>query len=108
MRKSNTFNWNNQHHKYFETLKYALTHALILQFSNFLGPFFWVVIDASGKGIGAILMQDNHPIAYESRQLNPNEINYSTYDKELLVIVHALKLWKHYLTGSNFLIKTNK
>ena len=67
-----------------------------------------VVTDASGKGIGAVLMQDHHPIAYESRKLKPSELSYSTYDKELLAIVHALKMWKHYLMGSEVLIKTDQ
>ena len=64
--------------------------------------------DASGKDIGAVLLQDHHPIAYESRKLKPSEMSYSTYDKELLAVVHALKLWKHYLMGSGFLIKTDQ
>ena len=67
-----------------------------------------VVTNASGKGIGAILRQDHHPIAYESRKLKPSELSYSTYDKELLAVVHALKLWKHYLMGSEFLIKIDQ
>ena len=67
-----------------------------------------VTIDASGCGIGVVLMQDNHTIAYESRKLKPNKLNYSTCDKELLAIVHAFKLWKHYLMGSKFLSKTDQ
>ena len=53
-------------------------------------------------------MQNNHPIAFESRKLKPNESSYSVYDKELLLVVHALDIWKHYLMGSKILIKTNQ
>ena len=50
-------------------------------------------------------MQDDHPIAFESRKFKPAKSKYSTYDKELSAIVHALKIWKHYLMGSKFIIK---
>lgn len=73
-------------------MKYALTHAPFLQLPNFKRPFFFVTNDASGGDIGAVPMQDNHPIAYASRKLKSNELNYSTYDKELVAIVHDLKL----------------
>ena len=102
------FLWNEAHQKSFDCLKHALTNALVLQLRDFKRPFFLVVTDASGKGIGAVLMQDHHPIAYESRKLKPSELNYSTYDKKLLAVVHALKLWKHYLMGSEFLIKIDQ
>ena len=52
-------------------------------------------------------MQDDHPIAYESRSLKSVELNFSTYEKELLSVIHALKLWKHYLLGVEFLVKTD-
>ena len=75
---------------------------------DFTQPFFIVVTDASSSGIGAALMQNGHPIGFESRKLKPNEANYSVYDKELLAIVHALDIWKHYVMGSKVLIKNEQ
>ena len=57
--------------------------------------------------IGAILMQDGKVIAYESRKFNNAELNYPVHEKELLVIIHALKVWRHYLLGSEFKIETD-
>jgi hypothetical protein len=56
--------------------------------------------DASGTGIGDVLMQDGRAIAYASRQLRHHEEHYPTHDLELLTIVHALKVWRHYLLGN--------
>lgn len=53
-------------------------------------------------------MQDGHPLAYESRKFKSVELQYSTYDKELFAVVYALKIWKHYLMGSEFIIKTDQ
>jgi hypothetical protein len=47
-------------------------------------------------------MQDNHPIAFESRKLKPKEQTKSTYEKEMLEIIHALVKWKKYLMGAKF------
>jgi hypothetical protein len=44
-------------------------------------------------------MQDGHMVAYASRQLRKHEVHYLTYDLELVVVVHALKIWRHYLVG---------
>lgn len=107
-RKKVTFRWGTSQQKAFDLLKYLLTHAPVLQLPDFNQPFFLVVTDASGSGIGDVLMQNDHPLAYESRKLKPSEQNYSTYDKELLAVVHALDIWKHYLMGSEVLIKTDQ
>ena len=56
-----------------------------------------IYCDASRQGLECILMQDRHVVAYASRQLHPHEENYPTHDLELVVIVHALKTWRHYL-----------
>ena len=53
-------------------------------------------------------MLNDHPIAFESKKLKPNEANYSVYDKELLVVVHALDIWKHYLMGFEVHIKIDQ
>ncbi|KAK4392375.1 Transposon Tf2-11 polyprotein [Sesamum angolense] len=52
-------------------------------------------------------MQHGKVIAYASRQLRPHEMNYPTHDLELTAIVHALKIWRHYLYGETFQIFTD-
>jgi hypothetical protein len=60
---------------------------------------FSIYCDASGQGLGCVLMQDGRVVAYASRQLRKHEVNYPTHDLELVVVVHALKIWRHYLMG---------
>ncbi|GJX45522.1 putative reverse transcriptase domain-containing protein [Tanacetum coccineum] len=63
---------------------------------------FIVYYDASHQGLGAVLMQREKVIAYASRQLKPNEENYTTHDLELGAVVFALKIWRHYLYGTKY------
>src|SRR3954464_8663538 len=62
---------------------------------------FEIYCDDSWQGLGSILMQDRHVVAYASRQLRPHEENYQTHDLELAAVVHALKTWRHYLLGNH-------
>jgi hypothetical protein len=62
-----------------------------------IDKLFDVYCDASNIGIGGILMQDSCAIAYASQQLQCHEEHYPTDDLELLAVVHALKVWRHYL-----------
>jgi hypothetical protein len=75
----------------FHTLKKILTTTLVLAQSDIKKPFD-VYCDASGMGIGGVLMQEGHVIAYASRQLRYHEEHYPTHDLELLVVVHVLKI----------------
>ncbi|KAL0415860.1 UNVERIFIED_CONTAM: hypothetical protein Slati_3417900 [Sesamum latifolium] len=52
-------------------------------------------------------MQDGHPVAFESRKLKYVERRYSVHEKELLAVVHCLRLWRHYLLGSPCVVKTD-
>jgi hypothetical protein len=60
---------------------------------------FSIYCDASGHGFWCVLMQDGHAVAYASWQLRKHETHYLTHDLELAVVVHALKILRHYLTG---------
>ena len=66
-----------------------------------------VYSDAFGKGRSCVLMQDGKVIAYTSRQLRPHEKNYPTHDLELVAVIFALKMWRHYLYGETYQIFTD-
>ncbi|GKA13311.1 putative reverse transcriptase domain-containing protein [Tanacetum coccineum] len=66
-----------------------------------------VYCDASGLGLGCVLMQRGKVIAYASRQLKIHEKNYTTHDLELGALVFALKIWRHYLYGTKSVIYTD-
>jgi hypothetical protein len=60
---------------------------------------FDIYYDASRQGLGCVLMQEERVVSYASRQLRKCEENYPTHDLELAVVVHTLKIWRHYLIG---------
>ncbi|GJZ17678.1 putative reverse transcriptase domain-containing protein, partial [Tanacetum coccineum] len=66
-----------------------------------------VYCDASHQGLGAVLMQIEKVIAYASRQLKPNEENYTTHDIKLGAVVFALKIWRHYMYGTKCIVFTD-
>jgi hypothetical protein len=87
-------------------LKKLLTSAPILKIVD-LDKDFVVCTNACIEGLGGVLMQDNHVVCYESRKLKEHEKNYVTHDLELAAIVHALKMWRHYLMGKRFELRTD-
>nr|GEZ74144.1 putative reverse transcriptase domain-containing protein [Tanacetum cinerariifolium] len=80
----------------FQLLKQKLHEAPILALLEGNDDFV-IYCDASFQGLGSVLMQKEKVIAYASRQLKPNEENYTTHDLELGAVVFALKIWRHYL-----------
>ena len=94
------WNWTDECQTAFENVKHALTHAPVLVAPDFTKPFH-VIADASITGLGAVLMQEGNPIAFESRRLIPAEVNYTTSEQELLAVVHAFKTWRCFLEGVN-------
>jgi hypothetical protein len=100
------FVWSSECKKAFQKLKRLLTTALVLAQPN-IAKLFDVYCDASGIGIGCVLMQEDRVIAYASRQLKRHEEHYPTHDLELAAVVHALKIWRHYLLGNTCRIYTD-
>ena len=78
----------------------------VLALQDFMQPFV-LECDALREGIGTVLMQGGHPIAYESRKLLPHERLYSIYDKEMLAIMHALAKYQQYLVGNRYKVRTD-
>lgn len=91
--------WNEACDISFQGIKEALCNAPTLALPDFTKPFE-VVADASIVGIGAVLMQESHPVAYLSKKLSPAEVNYITTDQELLAVLTALNEWRCYLEGA--------
>jgi hypothetical protein len=85
-----------RHEASFHELKKRLTIAPVLTMSDMEKPFS-IYCDASDQGLGCVLMQDGHVVAYASRQLRKHEEKYPTHDLELAAMVHALKIWRHYI-----------
>jgi hypothetical protein len=77
LKKNELFIWTHAHQQSFDSLKQALLTAPVLALPNFEKPFV-VETDASERGLGAVLMQDHHPIAYLSRALGPRLRGLST------------------------------
>eukprot|EP00253_Pinus_taeda_P034573 PITA_34573 len=88
MRKG-AFSWSDTAQQAFDRLKEVMSNCPVLALLDFTQPFV-LECDASGEGIGAMLMQGGHSITFESRKLLPHERLYSIYDKEMLAIMHAL------------------
>ncbi|XP_062217663.1 uncharacterized protein LOC133917845 [Phragmites australis] len=105
-KKDVPFKWGAEQDRAFVELKRKLCEAPLLQLPNF-GKTFEVECDASGIGIGGVLIQEGKPIAYFSEKLNGPHLNYSVYDKELYALVRVLETWQHYLFPKEFVIHSD-
>jgi hypothetical protein len=97
-KKNKKFVWTEKCVEAFWRLKELLTTTPILKVPD-MDVDFLVCTDASKEGLGRVLMQDGRVIAYISRKLRRHEENYAMHDLELLAIVYALRVWRHYLIG---------
>jgi hypothetical protein len=89
--KDKKFEWTPACEASFQELKKRLTTAPILVMPDMEKPFS-TYCDASGQGLGCVVMQDGRVVAYASRQLRKHEVNYPTHDLELVTVVDALKI----------------
>ncbi|GJS50710.1 putative reverse transcriptase domain-containing protein [Tanacetum coccineum] len=105
--KSMKFDWGEKVEAAFQLLKQKLCSALIVALPEGSKNFV-VYCDASHKGLGTVLMQREKVIAYASRQLKIHEKNYTIHDLELGVAVFALKMWRHYLYDTKYVMFTDR
>lgn len=107
LKKGVPFHWTELQANSFDTLKVALTTAPVLALHDFTKPFR-IETDASGIGIGAVLMQGGHPLAFLSKALGPRSQGLSTYEKEYMAILLAVDQWRAYLQYGEFQILTGQ
>jgi hypothetical protein len=105
-KKGIPFYWGVAQEHSFNSLIDKLTHAPLLQLPDFSKTFEFEC-DTSGIGIGGVLLEEGKPIAYFSEKLSRPSLNYSTYDKELYVLVCVLETWQHYLWPKEFVIHSD-
>jgi hypothetical protein len=106
LEKGRYFKWDEKCQDSFDQLKKRLMSPPVLIMPD-LQKGFDIYCDACGQGLGCVLMQEGHVIAYASRQLRKHELNYPTHDLELAAVVHALKIWRHYIMGTKCQVYTD-
>jgi len=107
LKKGTLFLWTTTVETAFQTLKTALITAPVLALPDFKAQFV-VETDACETGIGAVLSQRGHPLAYVSRSLGPRNRGLSVYEKEYLAILLAVQQWRQYLQLGEFVIRTDQ
>lgn len=105
--KKDSFLWSEKANHAFLLLKAAMISPPVLALPDYNAPFV-VEIDASSVGIGAVLMQHGHPVAYISKALSPRKALLSTYERDFLAVIHAVQKWSQYLLDTYFVIKTDQ
>lgn len=84
-----------------------MSSAPVLALLDFTKPFV-LEADASGTRLGAVLMQEGRPISYLSKAIGTKTTTLSTYEKEALAIIEAIKMWKHYFASTSLIIRTDQ
>ena len=102
--------WTEAQESAFHALKSHIVNPPVLRLPDVRKTFF-LQVDASNEGIGAILLQEEdgvkHPVAFASKKLLQRERNYSTIEREALSIVWGIKKYEKYLYGQHFVLETD-
>lgn len=104
LKRNTRFQWTQVEQQAFETLKTALVNAPVLALPDFSRQFT-IETNASDHGMGAVLMQDGHPISYLSKAFCDKNKGLSTYEKEYMAVLLAVDKWRSYLQHQEFILK---
>jgi hypothetical protein len=107
LKKGSLFVWTRAHTIAFTTLQQALMSAPVLALLNF-SKAFQIQTNASEFGVGTVLLQEGHPLAFVSKALGPRTRGLSTYEKEYLAMLVAVEQWRAYLQHGEFIIFTDQ
>lgn len=105
--KKDCFGRNEAASKSFQLLKETMIKPPVLIMPNFNKEFV-LETDASGFGVGAVLIQENRPVAFFNKLLGVRAQQKSIYEKELIAICMAVQRWKHYLLGHHFVVRSDQ
>lgn len=100
--QKNFFQWNEEATVAFDNLKLAMTTIPVLALPDWSLPF--IIETNAWIGLGAMLSQNGHPIAFFSKKLSPRAQTKSIYERELMAVVLFVQKWRHYLLGKKFTI----
>ncbi|GMJ12439.1 hypothetical protein HRI_004913100 [Hibiscus trionum] len=106
LKKNKSWVWSPTFQEAFEDLKKVVCEEPVLSFPDHTKPYE-LHTDTPDFSIGGVLIQDGHPIAYESRKLNDTKRRYTVQEKDMTAIFHYLRVWRHYLLGAKVLILTH-
>ncbi|KAK4381990.1 Transposon Ty3-I Gag-Pol polyprotein [Sesamum angolense] len=106
LRKDQKWQWTFAWYDAFKSLKQAISSQPVLKLPQFDKPFE-VQVNASDRALGGVLVQDKHPVVFESRKLKDAELPYNIHEKEIKAVIHCLEAWRHYLLGTKFTVVTD-
>ena len=106
LKKDQKWYWTDECQEAFEKLKYVVASEPVLKLPDFELPFE-VHTNAFDRAIRGVLVQEGHPLAFESRKLKDAEQHYSVHEKEMAAVVHCLDAWRLYLLGTKFTVITD-
>lgn len=107
LKKGQVFAWTSKTETAFNTLKQALISAPVLALPDFSKTFI-IKTDPCDVGIGAVLMQEGHPLPFVSKALGPRNRSLSVYEKEYLAILLATEQWRSYFQAGEFIIRNDQ
>lgn len=104
--------YGDEQREAFKLIKLAVTSAPVLKLPDMVAAAngkapFHVQVDASDDGMGGVLLQDDRPVAYFSKQFSTAERKFIVSDREMCAIVFALKQWRCYIEGPEFVLHTD-